>query len=472
MFPVPGQQFVEAGLGHVGDAGEHVGEPCERIDSVEFTGGDEAKHDRGAVTAAIRTNEEPGFSSPGNGSERAFGGIVGQTDAAIFEERDKGGPCVEHIVHFLADGVVGGEAAALFAHPGLQLFDERRRQGLAHGEPLGGRAAVDVALDGKDAVDALHSLERQRRDDDTLAGFSLQLGGDIGEFKEVAPRVRPARRMGDGALRSAGVIKRVVAGVIVGLEDALVADQMPPAVLAFAVVGIIEERSGRPGTCKRCVIADIRPHPGDVGFVFCQKRHRGVIGVKAFGAEHMGLEQAVQWPHSGCDPADLIGERREAEGNTLAFEAVALAVERLVQPELVEREAGEEVRAEHGTRRDVERCRRLGDGLACAAGEAFADGLDDLVVGGHRLQGAADAFAKLAQIIGPAAGAHLDGGNDDPLDGQTFWQRAAGAGRAGEGRNGRGFCDGLLRGDLGFGRGGLEFFEAKFHLLDEMARAF
>ena len=94
LLPVPGQQFVEAGLRHVGDAGEHVCEPCERIDSVEFARGDEAEHERGAVTAAIRTNEEPGFSSPGNGSERAFGGVVRQTDAAIVEERDKGGPCV------------------------------------------------------------------------------------------------------------------------------------------------------------------------------------------------------------------------------------------------------------------------------------------------------------------------------------------------------------------------------------------
>ena len=40
-FPVPGQQFIEAGLGYVGDPREHVGEPDERIDIVEPACGDE-----------------------------------------------------------------------------------------------------------------------------------------------------------------------------------------------------------------------------------------------------------------------------------------------------------------------------------------------------------------------------------------------------------------------------------------------
>ncbi len=30
--PVPWQEFVEAALGYVGDPGEDVSEPCERID--------------------------------------------------------------------------------------------------------------------------------------------------------------------------------------------------------------------------------------------------------------------------------------------------------------------------------------------------------------------------------------------------------------------------------------------------------
>ena len=56
-LPMPWQQFVEAGLRQVGDTGEHVGEPDERIDIVEFTCRNEGKHHCGAITAAIRAHK-------------------------------------------------------------------------------------------------------------------------------------------------------------------------------------------------------------------------------------------------------------------------------------------------------------------------------------------------------------------------------------------------------------------------------
>ena len=125
MFPGPGQQLMEAGVGYVGDPREHVGEPDERIDIVEPTRGDEGVHHRGAFAATVRTDEQPGFSAPGNGPEGAFGGIVGHTDAAIFKECDKSRPCVEHVIHLLANGVLRREQAALFAHPVAQVRDQR-----------------------------------------------------------------------------------------------------------------------------------------------------------------------------------------------------------------------------------------------------------------------------------------------------------------------------------------------------------
>lgn len=44
---------MKAVLGYVGDLGEDVGEPCERIDVVKTRGAKEAEHHRGALATAI-----------------------------------------------------------------------------------------------------------------------------------------------------------------------------------------------------------------------------------------------------------------------------------------------------------------------------------------------------------------------------------------------------------------------------------
>lgn len=51
--PIPWQQFVETVLGDVGDAAEHIGKPCLRIDVVELRRANEAQHEGGALAAAI-----------------------------------------------------------------------------------------------------------------------------------------------------------------------------------------------------------------------------------------------------------------------------------------------------------------------------------------------------------------------------------------------------------------------------------
>ncbi len=44
-------------------------------------------HGGGALPAALGPHEEPGLPSEGHAAERSFGGIVGQADAAVLEER-------------------------------------------------------------------------------------------------------------------------------------------------------------------------------------------------------------------------------------------------------------------------------------------------------------------------------------------------------------------------------------------------
>lgn len=46
--PVPGQQFVDAAGGVVGDAGQNIGQPGLRIGVVQFCRDDEAVQDGGA----------------------------------------------------------------------------------------------------------------------------------------------------------------------------------------------------------------------------------------------------------------------------------------------------------------------------------------------------------------------------------------------------------------------------------------
>ena len=75
----------------------------------------------------------------------------------------------------------------------------------------------------------------------------------------------PAGSVGDRPIGPTGVIERVVAGVIVGLKDAPIADEVFPAVLALAVSGIIEQRRWCAPACEGRIIADISPHPGDIG---------------------------------------------------------------------------------------------------------------------------------------------------------------------------------------------------------------
>jgi hypothetical protein len=51
--PIPWQQLVEPLRGILGDAGEHVGEPGQRIDVIELCRHDQCSHDGRAIGAAL-----------------------------------------------------------------------------------------------------------------------------------------------------------------------------------------------------------------------------------------------------------------------------------------------------------------------------------------------------------------------------------------------------------------------------------
>ena len=102
-YPVPGEQFLNAGLRMIRHSGDDVGEPGVGIDVVEATGLDEGIHGGGAPTAAVGACERPVASSDCHGPQHALGGVVGHADPAIVEEAGEAVPAAEHVVDGLGE---------------------------------------------------------------------------------------------------------------------------------------------------------------------------------------------------------------------------------------------------------------------------------------------------------------------------------------------------------------------------------
>ena len=61
---VPGEEFVEPPLRHLGDAGEHISEPSLRVDVVELGGADQRIHCCRVHAAAVGNEEQPCLLDP------------------------------------------------------------------------------------------------------------------------------------------------------------------------------------------------------------------------------------------------------------------------------------------------------------------------------------------------------------------------------------------------------------------------
>ncbi len=79
-------------MADIGDPGEDVGQPDLGIDVVYLGGDDQAVHEGGPLSAAVRTGEQPGLAPKGNPAQGALGGIVAEAVAAIVQEAGEAGP--------------------------------------------------------------------------------------------------------------------------------------------------------------------------------------------------------------------------------------------------------------------------------------------------------------------------------------------------------------------------------------------
>jgi hypothetical protein len=139
----------------------------------------------------------------------------------------------------------------------------------------------------------LHRFERERRKDRQLAA---RLGGDIGEHKELAPRVGPAGSFDNRPRRTISRMEPVESGISVGLENPRMASQMTLGMIASPIASIKEHRRRRIAASKGPIIANVGPKPSRHGLALGQHGHRRVVAVHPIAGEHMHMNQIMERP--------------------------------------------------------------------------------------------------------------------------------------------------------------------------------
>src|ERR1700687_4825231 len=81
--PVVRQKLGNPGNGMIGDAGENVFEPGERIDSDALTGSHETPQHRGGLAALIAAKEYPVVAAHCYAADRALGGVVVDLEISV-----------------------------------------------------------------------------------------------------------------------------------------------------------------------------------------------------------------------------------------------------------------------------------------------------------------------------------------------------------------------------------------------------
>lgn len=189
------------------------------------------------------------------------------------------------------------------------------------------------------------------------------------------------------------------------------------------------------------------------------------------GRHDMVFNQGMERRQRHGAGADVIGQRRQGQVDALARVALALPVQWLVLPELLEQHHRQKVRAGMAARDDVERCGWLGDRLAGPAGEAFPHRLDHLPLARDHLQRLGEVLAELHQLERTTARAVHGSRDDDALARFMLREWLAPRSLALEGRNARRSRN-RFRSQLVLGGIGLKILELHLQLVEEPGLAF
>src|SRR5690349_15669488 len=96
-------------------AGEHIGEPGQRINVVELGGFDQSIDSGGTAAALVGAGEGPVAATDGDAPHGPLGGIVAHAQAAVVEEANQRLPAVEAVGDRLAGLATGRYPVVLLA---------------------------------------------------------------------------------------------------------------------------------------------------------------------------------------------------------------------------------------------------------------------------------------------------------------------------------------------------------------------
>lgn len=172
---------------------------------------------------------------------------------------------------------------------------------------------------------------------------------------------------------------------------------------ASSVARVVEHCRWRRRSGERSIIPHVGPDPAGSCLALGQHRHRGVVAMQSFGVKHVALQAGEQWRQNRGASSHLVGQRRQADRHAFAGIALGPAVQRLMLPELLEQDHGQEARPGPAAGDDVKRRRRLADRLAVPARELLAYRLYHLPLPGNNLQRLGDILTDLAKAVAVAA---------------------------------------------------------------------
>jgi hypothetical protein len=155
------------------------------------------------------------------------------------------------------------------------------------------------------------------------------------------------------------LVEAVESGISVGLQDAAIAREVSVRVFGAAIPRVMEDRRRRILSPERPVVAHMDPDPSRSGLALGENRDRRVVAVHALAGEDVRADEVIEGAKEHRTAADLIGQRRDAQINTLAGIALRLPVQGLMLPVLLEQHLREQARADKAPRQHVEGRRRL-----------------------------------------------------------------------------------------------------------------
>ena len=179
--PVVREKFYQLIHGMSIDAGQHVAEIVEHVDTMTLAGGDEAEEDRGGVATVFGSQERPVAAAHGNAAQGAFGGVVVDGQIAVCGVDAQRVPLVEGVGDGRAHGTLGQHRSALGRLPGFQPRAEllETRQGFL---PAQGRTLIRRQLSGL----IFHIVKQADIRQGLRGGGAVGIAGVV----ELAPRVR------------------------------------------------------------------------------------------------------------------------------------------------------------------------------------------------------------------------------------------------------------------------------------------